>query len=153
MIPKRRILASSFKMTTRSVFYRWELGQQTREPNDHRAQCLLARVVSRSIRAAQMSYPHLLPVIRVTIATPTEALDQHLSNRDLTFAVRDRLGVDIYRTASRSPFCNVVQDLEGNQSKGCMAGGDATIWHNAIRGIAFSHARAGTMDPYRTAEC
>ena len=54
------------------------------------------------------------------LAIPSDGLDTHLSNRDLTFAVKDQLGVDVFTRMSRCLFCGVTQDTKGAHCKGCM---------------------------------
>ena len=71
------------------------------------------------------------------------SVSTHLSNAGLTYGICDRLGVDIYRRASRCPFCNATQDAKGNHAKGCMSGGDVTLRRNALRDLTGFHARSG----------
>jgi hypothetical protein len=85
-------------------------------------------------------------------AIPDRGLDTLLSNRDISYAIRSRLGVDVYDRVSRCPFCNGVQDKKGIHPLGCMAGGDATLRHNEQRDMAFEHARAGRMRPVKEAQ-
>ena len=70
-------------------------------------------------------------------ALPSEGLDTHLSNRDLIFGIKDRLGVDTYTRVSRCTFCSFILDTKGIHCRGCMAGGDTTLRHNAIRDLYF----------------
>ena len=44
-------------------------------------------------------------------ALPCDGLDTHLSNRDLVFAIKDRLGVDVFTRSSRCTFCSVARDV------------------------------------------
>ena len=80
-------------------------------------------------------------------ALPNDGLDTHLSNRDFTFAVKSRLGVEMYARDARCPFCNVVQDKIGTHALGCMAGGDCTLRHNRVRDLVFDHARNAGLTP------
>ncbi len=81
---------------------------------------------------------------RVLGVTPSKTLDMQLSQGEFATIVACHLGVDVMEGDMPCCFCGQLLDAQGLHACSCMAGGDHTIQHNAVRDVYYDYCdRAG----------
>ncbi len=78
---------------------------------------------------------------------PSKTLDTNLSRGEFATTVARRLGVDVMGADSPCGFCGQLLDPGGLHCLSCMAGGDATSQHNAVRDVYFDFSERGGLKP------
>ena len=79
--------------------------------------------------------------------TPSTTLDTHLKQVEFATAVATRLGVDVMEGDHPCGFCGQLMDAGGLHVRSCMAGGEHTTQHNAVRDIYYDYCERGRLRP------
>ena len=78
---------------------------------------------------------------------PSKTLDTHLSPSEFVNTVSRRLGVDVMDSGRPCCFCGQPLGAQGSHCPSCMAGGDATTQHNAVRDVYFDFCERAGLRP------
>ncbi len=80
-------------------------------------------------------------------ATPSKTLDMHLPQGEFATTVACRLGVDVLEGGAPCCFCGQLMDAQGLHARSCMAGGDHTVQHNAVRDVYYDFCERAGLRP------
>ena len=83
--------------------------------------------------------------------TPSVTLDMKVESSDFGTNVACRLGVDVMEAGETCPKCGMLLDAQWIHPQSCMAGGDASRVHNAVRDVYEDYCRRGGMRPVHEA--